>query len=698
MKGFSIRTQLCVIIGLLCVLALSYSAAGVIDAVSRNARAQQVATLTQISRELMRALLGIRLERAATTIPLAADPVSDPYWTDSIAANRQKAEAADAAIRRLTAGNPIPSIADALSKVSAVREHILELRPRFDAALQVPRSGRDPALIAEAGKSLNDYLDALTAATNVVDTAIRTNDATVDAYLAIKRAAWNGRVTAGMVAGRIQTGIAAARPWSLTEIMDAAEERGRMTRAWIAMTELIGSGTITPRVLAAYNKANEMNFAGNAAAERKALSELLSSGKPVETPLKELQARDTANQQVIVDLAYAALDEMVDRAALIQSEATTGLAISVMTLLACTGLAVISLYVVFRRIAGPLVAMSRSVRELAHGNLAIDVPNLGRSDEIGAIAASVAVFKENLVRTRELEDQASSTRGEVERKRKELLASLATNFEQSVGDIVGAVASSAHQLEASARVMSQAALETANRSTTVAAAAEAAAGNVTMVAASAEELGASVNEIGRRVQQSSQQSTAAVTEATETAAIVRELSHSAGRINDVLSLISTIAGQTNLLALNATIEAARAGESGRGFAVVAAEVKELANQTAKATAEISEQVNAIQSSTDRAVSAIGGITSTIGALNKVAELISTSVAEQGAATSEIVRNISQASSGTSSVTDNITGVASAAADSGSAAAQVLSSSADLARKAEQMRVQVDDFLRMVRAA
>lgn len=105
------------------------------------------------------------------------------------------------------------------------------------------------------------------------------------------------------------------------------------------------------------------------------------------------------------------------------------------------------------------------------------------------------------------------------------------------------------------------------------------------------------------------------------AGLVQDLSTAAGRIGDVVRLITDIAGQTNLLALNATIEAARAGDAGRGFAVVASEVKQLAAQTAKATEEIAGQVGRIQGATGQTVDAIDGIASRIREIDGVATSI-----------------------------------------------------------------------------
>ena len=116
---------------------------------------------------------------------------------------------------------------------------------------------------------------------------------------------------------------------------------------------------------------------------------------------------------------------------------------------------------------------------------------------------------------------------------------------------------------------------------------------------------------------------------------MQELAGSTQRIDDVVRLISGVAGQTNLLALNATIEAARAGVAGKGFAVVAAEVKALAIQTTRATDEINEQIGAIRSRTEAAVGAIGGIQSVIGELDAAATAIGTALTGQRTATERI---------------------------------------------------------------
>jgi methyl-accepting chemotaxis protein len=138
-----------------------------------------------------------------------------------------------------------------------------------------------------------------------------------------------------------------------------------------------------------------------------------------------------------------------------------------------------------------------------------------------------------------------------------------------------------------------------------------ASSNVRDIASAADELAASVTEIDRQVAQSNAIASKAVTEAEWTHAMVKELDEAAGRINDVVRLITDIAEQTNLLALNATIEAARAGDAGRGFAVVASEVKALAGQTAKATEDIAAQISGMQQATMRSIEAIGAIERTI---------------------------------------------------------------------------------------
>ncbi len=312
-----------------------------------------------------------------------------------------------------------------------------------------------------------------------------------------------------------------------------------------------------------------------------------------------------------------------------------------------------------------------------------------------ADARAAAIKKESEARAA-AEQQAAEEKANAARKL--AMRTLADEFEAAVGKIVDTVSTTSMELEYAASTLSRTAETTQQLSAAVAAASEESSANVQSVSAATDEMAASVNEISRQVQESSRIAGEAVGQAQKTDNRISELSQAAGRIGDVIKLITAIAEQTNLLALNATIEAARAGAAGKGFAVVAQEVKLLASQTAKATDEIRGQIAGMQTATHESVTAIKEIGDTIDRISQIATTVATAVEEQGASTQEIARNVQQAAHGTAKVTGNITEVTRGASETGSASAQVLSSAKSLATESNQLKMEVAKFLATVRAA
>jgi methyl-accepting chemotaxis protein len=349
-------------------------------------------------------------------------------------------------------------------------------------------------------------------------------------------------------------------------------------------------------------------------------------------------------------------------------------------------------------IAKPIRAMVELLQKLAGGKYDVEVIGTERGDEVGDVAKTALVFKENGLAKISMEREQKESEARAAAQRRSEMLQLADGFERAVGEIVDTVAAASTELEASASTLTSTADRSNQLAIVVASASEEASSNVQSVASATEELTSSVNEISRQVQESARMAMGAVHQARATNDRVGELSKAAARIGDVVELINTIAGQTNLLALNATIEAARAGEAGRGFAVVASEVKALAEQTAKATGEIGQQITGIQGATHESVGAIKEISGTIERLAEIASTIAAAVEEQGAATQEISRNVQQAAQGTQQVSSNITDVQRGATETGSASTQVLSSAQMLSGDSNRLKAEVARFLSSVRAA
>jgi methyl-accepting chemotaxis protein len=432
---------------------------------------------------------------------------------------------------------------------------------------------------------------------------------------------------------------------------------------------------------------------------RQALSRLIENSKSID----ELTGEMTDSATAIMQGAGAMKADLLSDQQRLESEsdASIGETERLIVMLAAGGflLGAALALVLGKGISRPMIAMCKAMRELANGNFDVVLPGLGRRDELGEMAGAVEEFKlqaiakaERDAATQEAQNRASSAA-----RRAELIR-FADEFEAAVGAIVSNVSASAVQLEASAGTLTRTAETTQGLSSKVAGSSEEASSNIRSVAAATEELSTSVDEIGRRVRESSEIAEAAVLQAEQTDARIGKLSRAGQQIGDVVKLITAIAEQTNLLALNATIEAARAGDAGRGFAVVASEVKSLASQTAKATDEISSHILGMQGATQESVAAIKEIGGTIAQISNIASAIASAVEQQSSATQEIARSVQNVAQGTHEASADILQVNRGATETGSASEEVLNSARTLSSESTRLREELDRFMTNIRAA
>ncbi len=256
----------------------------------------------------------------------------------------------------------------------------------------------------------------------------------------------------------------------------------------------------------------------------------------------------------------------------------------------------------------------------------------------------------------------------------------------------------AAHLEATARRLQTAtgaAIDNAREASVVA---DAANENVHSAAQGVEQMSNSIEDVTLRVADAATTTQDAVLQVECSGRIVRNLAQTAGRIEEIVALIQTIAGQTNLLALNATIEAARAGAAGQTFAVVAGEVKALVLQTARATQSVQGHIHAVQADTTAAVSAFSDIEHSIQKLSGVARQIDEAMGQQTDSARQIASNVQHVSDSSANVSGRLTAASAGVGEAAQCADDLLRSAMQLTAVSNVLGVEMDQFLAGLRAA
>ena len=367
-------------------------------------------------------------------------------------------------------------------------------------------------------------------------------------------------------------------------------------------------------------------------------------------------------------------------------------------------LIILVLFFIARSIARPVSEMAGVAREIAAGNLTVQVKKAGSKDEIGALTDS---FRQMIEGLRNLVRQTSQSAEQLAASSEELTASAgqsaqaATNVAQSIVAVAEGSEKQSRAVEETSGAIdtiAQSIRSLADKSRNVSGLAGQAAQEGTTGRQAIDRAGSQMAEIDES------------SKAVQTA--VDELSESSQKIQEIVALITGIAGQTNLLALNAAIEAARAGEQGRGFAVVADEVRKLAEQSEEAAKQIAAMIQGNVSSIDGAVRAMGKTSENVQAGIKVMEeaglafariaghieKVSQEIGAMNGSINEVVsasgnvdrsaKQIEQISRDTSSQTQNV----SAATEEQSASAEeIASASHTLAQLAQELQNNIQRF-------
>jgi PAS domain S-box-containing protein len=392
MPVISIRAFLTVVIVIMGSISVVFAGSGMLSDLERSKNAQRVVDLVNISKTLFPAFITARIERG-TQIPalLATNPADEAAW-QRLSINRPITDANALAGIAVLSDGILPEAANLAAELQASHDELVAIRPAVDAAIRLPLTERDPLLLPRYRAIAGRYIDALVNATDHIEASLKLFDPRVDQLLLIKRSAWSARSYGGLLSIQIENAAALARPWTAEEIVTAAENRGHADLAWAMVNEAAALPNTPAELRAAVAVANAA-ATGPLAAQQKAVIDDLSHGRPASRSVADLQELNTNLLNSIVNVLKQAMTAMVAQSEAYKVAAVQHLIFSACILAAIVLLTSLGIYLVHRRVGGPIRRITDLMRRLADLDTSVEIDVTGRRDEIGEMTQALMVFR-----------------------------------------------------------------------------------------------------------------------------------------------------------------------------------------------------------------------------------------------------------------------------------------------------------------
>ncbi|WP_052728318.1 methyl-accepting chemotaxis protein [Domibacillus tundrae] len=256
-------------------------------------------------------------------------------------------------------------------------------------------------------------------------------------------------------------------------------------------------------------------------------------------------------------------------------------------------------FYISRIIAGPVGKVAEAAKQIADGDLSFADIQVKNKDEIGDMADSFNVMKQNL---REVIREVNESSEQIAASSEQLTAGA-----EQTGNATEQITVSIQEVANGAESQTVSVEESAKALEEVTQGIQHMAENSSSIAESGAQLSEKAKQGGEYVEQTVQQMESIHQSVDVSDEVMKLLDNRSQEIGEITQVITSIADQTNLLALNAAIEAARAGEHGKGFAVVADEVRKLAEQSQQSSTQISQLIKEIQADMVRSTDSIGQV-------------------------------------------------------------------------------------------